>query len=252
MKPNKGIYFSNGVVGYPLLFVLIIWIVYWVETRFGFNLNDFGIYPNTIVGLRGVLFGPFIHGSLDHLFNNSVPLFALSAALFYFYRSIRWRVLIFGLLITGICTWIIGRPANHIGASGVVYMLAAFLFFKGILSKHYQLTALSLAVVFMYGGLLWYVFPIDSKISWEGHLSGFFVGLVFAFIFKESEIKNTKYKWQEEDFNEADDPFISQFDDDGNFIENKPEETIETIETTSTRSVKIIYSYRPSDNLKKK
>lgn len=260
MKQRGGLYFSNDVIVYPLLIVLFIWIVYWFETMYSFNFNYLGIYPREVIGLRGIILAPFIHGSLEHLFNNSVPFFALTAALFYFYRNVRWRVLILGLLLTGLCTWLIGRPSNHIGASGVVYMLTAFLFFRGIFSKNFQLTALSLVVVFLYGGLLWYLFPVDPKISWEGHLSGFFVGLLFAFIFKENTVEQSKYRWQENDFNEAEDPFIKQFDEDGNFIEIKqgevenvcevnnissPSKPVDSLSQTGN-SVTIVYNYRPT------
>lgn len=218
MSNKNPLHFSPEVIGYPLLFVMSLWVVFWIESRFGINFNKFGIYPRTSQGLVGILFGPFIHGGLQHIFNNSAPLFVLSTALFYFYRSIRWKVLFFGLILTGIATWIIGRPSLHIGASGVVYMLVAFLFFKGIFSKQFQLTALALVVVFLYGGLLWFLFPIDPKISWEGHLSGFFVGLLFAFLFKGVPLENKKYEWEKEDFEPENDPFLKQFDEDGNFI----------------------------------
>ncbi|MCW8980225.1 MAG: rhomboid family intramembrane serine protease [Altibacter sp.] len=224
MATKNQLYFSNEVIGYPILFVGILWIVFWAEMRFGWNFNFLGIFPQRLEGLRGVVFGPMVHSSLKHLFNNSVPLLVLTTALFYFYRSIRWKVLVFGLLITGVLTWLIGRPALHIGASGVVYMLAAFLFFKGVFSKQFQLTALAFIVVFLYGSLLWYVFPIDPKISWEGHLSGFAVGIVFAFLFKEHPITNKKYEWEQQDYNEEDDPFLKHFDENGNFIEQLPEE----------------------------
>lgn len=239
------------VVGFPLLFVLALWIVFWVEIRFGFHLNKFGIYPQKISGLIGVVAGPFIHGSLKHLFNNSIPLLVLTTALFYFYRNIRWKVLLYGLLLTGILTWIIGRPAVHIGASGVVYMLVAFLFFKGILSKQYQLTALALIVVFLYGGLWWYVFPIDPKISWEGHLSGFFVGILFSFLFKSVPIENKKYEWERDDFDPDKDPFMQQFDAEGNFIgppkpatetKDEPQESLDS--TNEETGFRIIYTVR--------
>ena len=158
MSRNKGLYFSLDVITYPLIIVFAFWLVFWAEVRFGWNFKYLGIYPQKVEGLRGVIFGPFIHGSLKHLFNNSAPMIVLTTVLFYFYRDMRWKVLIIGTLMTGILTWFIGRPALHIGASGIVYMLAAFLFFKGIFSKRFQLTALSLVVVFLYGGLLWYVF----------------------------------------------------------------------------------------------
>src|SRR5690554_3363625 len=248
MPEKNHLEFSPEVIGYPLLFVLLLWIVFWVESRFGVNFNKFGIYPRTAEGLVGIFSGPFIHGSLKHIFNNSVPLFVLSTALFYFYRNIRWKILFFGLILTGLATWAIGRPSLHIGASGVVYMLVAFLFFKGIFSKQFQLTALALIVVFLYGGLLWYVFPVDPKISWEGHLSGFFVGLLFAFLFKSIPIQNKKYAWQSADFDEKNDPFIRQFDDNGNFIgppkETPPKE--ESLQNIAAPNIKVTYTFKES------
>ena len=132
MSKKEGLSFYPGVIYGPLLFVLSIWVVYWAEIRFGWRFTNYGIYPQRIEGLRGILFGTFIHGGLQHLFNNSIPLFVLSASLFYFYRKIKWKVLLVGLFLTGLLTWSIGRPSYHIGASGIVYLLASFLFFKGI------------------------------------------------------------------------------------------------------------------------
>ncbi|WP_339701696.1 rhomboid family intramembrane serine protease [uncultured Marixanthomonas sp.] len=227
MSKKEPLSFYPGVIYGPLLFVLTIWVVYWAEIRFGWRFTTYGIYPQRIEGLRGVLFGPFIHGGLQHLFNNSVPLFVLTASLFYFYRKMKWSVLLGGLLLTGLLTWFIGRPSYHIGASGIVYLLASFLFFRGVFSKKYQLIALSLVVVFLYGSLLWYVFPIDTKISWEGHLSGFLVGLVFAFFFKEDKIPEKKYDWQRDDYNPEEDKFLQHFDEEGNFIEITEEPNID-------------------------
>lgn len=253
MKQKKALYYSPDVILYPLLFVMFIWIAFWLELRFHLKFLRWGIYPLKVEGLRGILFAPFIHGDLKHLFNNSVPLFALSTALFYFYRNIRWKVLLWGALLTGVLTWIIARPAMHIGASGVVYMLAAFLFFKGIISRRYQLTAISLIVVFMYGGLLWYLFPVDPKISWEGHLSGFLVGIVLAFILKQKSIENKKYAWEQEDYNPEEDKFLQHFDEDGNFIEKLPEESIDTNESVSNTethpiTIRYVLKQKPKEN----
>ncbi|MDT0675646.1 rhomboid family intramembrane serine protease [Autumnicola musiva] len=216
--------FSPGVVAYPVIFVLTIWIVFWFEIKFGYDFNNFGVYPRTFEGLRGILFSPFIHGSMKHLFNNTIPLFVLSMALFYFYRKISWQILIYGLLLSGLMTWIIGRPSNHIGASGLIYVLAAFLFFKGIFSKHYRLIALSLIVVFLYGGMLWYVTPIDPEISWEGHLSGLVAGLFLSIVYRKNIVKVPKYEWERPEFKEEDDEFMRHFDENGNFIEKLPGE----------------------------
>ena len=238
-KSNK-LYFSPDVIIYPLVLVLLMWIVFWAEIRFNWDFNFLGINPRKVSGLPGIILGPFIHSNLKHLFNNSVPLLVLTTSLFYFYRNLRWKVLIYGLLLGGLITWLIGRPAVHIGASGVVYMLAAFLFFKGIFSKQYQLTALSLVVVFLYGGLLWYLLPIDPKISWEGHTAGFVVGLVFALIFKEIPIENKKYDWEKDDYNPDEDDFLKQFDENGNFIEKAPEEEPDM----EHQPIRVIYTLR--------
>jgi len=229
LKQKEPFIFTPGVLGYPLAFVLLIWIVFWAEIRFGFDFTRFGVYPRRIEGLRGVIFSPFIHSDIKHLFHNTIPLFVLSLSLFYFYRKLSWKILFLGILLSGILTWIIGRPSYHIGASGVIYLLAGFLFFKGIFSKHYRLVALSLIVVFLYGGLLWYIAPIDPKISWEGHLSGLVSGLFFAIIFKQHIAVAPKYDWEQETFREEDDPFMRHFDENGNFVEHPEEEESEYI-----------------------
>jgi len=216
--------FSTGVIGYPLLFVLLIWVVFWFEIRFNFDFNHFGIQPRTLKGLRGILLSPFIHSDIKHLFHNTIPLFILSMALFYFYRSISWKVILVGLFLTGLMTWGIGRPANHIGASGIIYLLASFLFFKGIFSKYYRLIALSFIVVFLYGGLLWFIVPVDPKISWEGHLSGLLVGLLLALVYKQKIVRQPKYEWEKEGYNSENDEFMSHFDENGNFIERIKED----------------------------
>ena len=245
-QSSESFVFSPGVIGYPILFVLIIWIVFWVEIRFGLDFNNFGIRPRTFEGLRGILFSPFIHGDIKHLFNNSIPLLVLSTALFYFYNNISWKILLFGILLTGLLTWGIGRPSNHIGASGVIYLLASFLFFKGIFSKYYRLIALSLIVVFLYGGLLWFVVPVEPGISWEGHLSGLITGFLFALIYKEKIEIQPKYEWEKPEYKEDNDPFMKHFDENGNFVENLPEveESIEdAVEKDTRESQKIVYQY---------
>lgn len=221
MSSQEHFKFSNGVIVYPILFVLAIWTVFWFEIRFGHDFSDFGVYPQKLKGLLGIVFSPFIHGDIKHLYHNTIPLFILSAALFYFYRPIAWKVLGFGILLSGLITWFIGRPAYHIGASGLIYVLFSFTFFKGILAKHFRLIALSLGVIFVYGSLVMYALPIQDDISWEGHLSGLIAGLVFALIYKREIAEPKKYAWEKEDYNEDEDEFLKHFDEDGNFIEQK-------------------------------
>ncbi len=225
MSNRKQFQFTIGVIAYPIFFVLIIWSVMSFETQFNVNFNKYGVYPLTLKGLRGIFLSPFIHGSIEHLYHNSMPLFILTMALFYFYRPIAWKVLFWGILFSGFITWCIGRPSNHIGASGLIYVLVSFTFFKGIFAKHYRLIALSLLVVFLYGSMVWYVMPIKQGMSWEGHLAGLITGVLFAFIFKNKIAKPKKYDWEKDSYNEDEDPFLKHFDEDGNFIESiEPEE----------------------------
>ena len=229
MNSQEEFKYSTGVVGYPIAFVMLIWVIFWFEVRFNYSFNNYGVYPRTFEGLRGILFSPFIHSDIEHLYHNSIPLFVLSSALFYFYRNISWKVLGYGILLSGFLTWCIGRPSFHIGASGLIYVLMSFILFKGIFAKHFRLIALSLVVVFLYGSMIWYVFPIKENMSWEGHLSGLIVGIIFALFFRKSIAKPRRYAWEQEDYNEDNDPFLKHFDEDGNFIEN-----IEEIEEEST------------------
>ena len=224
MNKEEHFKFSNGVVAYPILMILMIWIVFWVEVRFGLNFSKYGIYPLDIKGLRGILLSPFIHGDIQHIYHNTIPLFVLSMALFYFYRPIAWKILFFGILISGFLTWCIGRPSFHIGASGLIYVLVSFIFFKGVFTKYFRLIALSLLVVFLYGSMIWYVFPVEEHVSWEGHLSGLITGLGFALYFKKKIPKAKKYQWEEENYKADDDPFLKHFDENGNFIEHSDQE----------------------------
>ncbi|WP_370477904.1 rhomboid family intramembrane serine protease [Tamlana flava] len=220
MKTQSHFKFSTGVVAYPISLVLLIWLVFWFEVRFGYNFSKYGIYPQTLKGLRGVVLSPFIHGSIKHIYHNTVPLFVLSVALFYFYRAIAWKVMVYGILLSGFLTWCIGRPSYHIGISGLIYVLISFTFFKGVFAKHFRLIALSLLVVFLYGSMIWYTLPIEEGISWEGHTAGLITGFLFALIFRKQVAKPKKYVWEQENYNEDDDPFLKHFDKDGNFIEN--------------------------------
>ncbi len=223
---DKNIKFTPAVLGLPLFFVLFLWVVYWLEIRYDFDFVENGIYPRTFSGLQGVVFSPFIHADLSHLYNNSLPLLVLVAALQFFYAKQSASVLFFGILISGIGTWSIGRPSFHIGASGLIYVLFSFIFFKGIFTKYYRLVALSLTVIVVYGGMVWYVFPNpeasgDEIVSWEGHLAGLITGLMLAVLYKTPEYeqnKIVKYDWEHPDYDASQDKFMQRFDENGNFV----------------------------------
>ena len=128
-----------------------------------------------------------------HLFNNSIPLFVLSLCLLYFYEKVSKSILIYGTILTGLLTWIIARESYHIGASGVVYLLFSFVFFSGVFKNHFRLIAVSLVTIFLYGSMVWLVFPTEERISWEGHLSGFITGIVLAFVYRKRGIVKQSY-----------------------------------------------------------
>lgn len=216
MKDKHNFTFSTSTLAIPLYFVLSLWIVYWFEVKNGYNFNTFGIYPRTLGGLKGILFSPFIHGDIKHLYHNSIPLFVLFFCLLYFYKRIAFKVFFYGVLLTGAFTWIIARPSFHIGASGIIYLLFSFIFFSGIIRKNFRLVAVSLMIIFLYGSMVWYLLPVEEGISWEGHLSGFLVGLLFAFVFKSSGPQAYKYDWEKENYQP--DAFDQHFDEDGNFV----------------------------------
>ncbi len=184
------------VIGFPLYFVLVLWIVFWIEGTYNLYLTKYGLYPRTLSGLKGIVFSPFIHSGVKHLFNNSLPLFILLTSLFYFYKKIAFKVLLYGAFLSGLLTWVIARDAYHIGASGIVYLLFSFILFSGLIRKYYRLIAVSLIVIFLYGSMIWYILPTKEEISWEGHLSGFIVGLLFTFIYKNHGPKPLQYDWE--------------------------------------------------------
>jgi membrane associated rhomboid family serine protease len=187
----------------PGIFISMMWLVKISELLLDTDLSGWGIYPLTVKGLSGVFFSPFIHSDFSHLFNNSLPLFFLATALFYFYSEVALKVFSWTWFLTGMLVWFAGREAWHIGASGLVYGLASFLFFSGIIRRHFRLIALSLLIVFLYGSMVWGIFPgVYKNVSWESHMLGFFSGLFLAVLFRNEGPQQPVYEWLEEDEDE--------------------------------------------------
>lgn len=170
---------------FPGLFLLIIWAVKFYEVSMEVSFVEAGVYPRRFSGLKGILFSPLIHGDWKHLLDNSMPVFLLSLALFYFYRDIAYKIWFLIYFIGGILLWGIGRQAYHIGASGLIYGLAAFLFLSGVIRKVRSLMAISLLVVFWYGSMVWGLLPFDFKVSFEAHITGAVAGILLAIIYMD-------------------------------------------------------------------
>jgi membrane associated rhomboid family serine protease len=196
---------------FPFLLVFIMWAVRIVETVGGYDFAFLGIYPLKWQGLIGIITTPFIHSGFSHLAANSVPMIVLGSALFYFYKDIAFRILIMIWIFTGFWVWVGGRESYHIGASGIVYGLAAFILVSGIIRRHTGLMAMALVVVFLYGSLIWGIFPEffpHENISWESHLFGLIAGISLAIFYRKEGPQSKKYSWEleeeEDEGNEGD------------------------------------------------
>jgi membrane associated rhomboid family serine protease len=204
-EEKRKLYYS---LFFPVVFLLVIWTVGIVEYLTGASFARYGLFPRSWEGLIGIITSPLIHGDFNHLFANSAPLFVLGASLFYFYRSIALRVFLLIWLFSNIWLWGMGREAYHIGASGLVYGLAAFLFVSGLIRKEPRLMAISMFVAFLYGSFIWGIFPElfpDKNISWEGHLMGMLAGVIFAIYFRRKGPQKKKYSWEFEEEDDDDD-----------------------------------------------
>ncbi|MCL3781403.1 rhomboid family intramembrane serine protease [Prolixibacteraceae bacterium JC049] len=188
----------------PCVMVGLLWLIKLAEVTFDFQLTFLGVYPLHWKGVGGILTSPLIHSNFDHLIANSVPLFILSFSVIYFYRNLSYRIIGLTYIISGLMVWLGARPAWHIGASGVVYGLAAFLFFSGVLRNQIRLLTIAFIVVFLYGSMFWGIFPLKPDISWEGHLWGGVAGLILALFYRNSGPVRKKFQWEMEEEDEDD------------------------------------------------
>ena len=190
---------------FSAIVLIIIWSVKIFEIVFDYDFTEYGVLPRKFNGLIGILFSPLIHSDVNHLLSNSLPVIILCLLIFNFYSQIAKKIFIYLNFISGLWLWCIGRESFHIGASGLIYAMASFLFFSGILRKNSQLSAVALLVIFIYGGLFWGLFPILKNVSWEGHLTGFIAGILVSFIFRKDGPKRKKYNWEIEEDLEVND-----------------------------------------------
>jgi len=161
-----------------LLMVGLLFLVLAAEVVFRLPLNHYGIVPRTQMGLTGILFSPLLHANLNHLLANAIPLFVLLFILLSDRQYHPFRTLALIWMASGFGTWLIGRGhAVHIGASSIIFGLAAFLIVAGFLIKSWRSAALAIIVFVCYGGIFYGVLPQAGPISWEGHLCGAVAGV---------------------------------------------------------------------------
>lgn len=193
---------------WPVYAVGLLWVIHAVQFLSGLDFGYFGVYPRTIFGLRGVLFSPLIHGDWGHLLANTPPLFALSAMILFFYRKVALPSMTIIYFLSGLAVWGFGRSVFHIGASGVIYGLVAFVFFSGIFRRNLKAITLALIVLMYYGSMFLGILPGQDGISWESHLLGAVVGVLVAFLYRKEREEDEKPKR----YSYEDDPKLLQQD----------------------------------------
>ena len=174
-----------------LIFIGILWGIKIFDTIVPIDLSNFGIVPRTIRGLAGILFAPFLHANYFHLMSNTIPAFVLLLVLILFYKKESPIVILLSIVMGGALVWIFGRSASHVGISGLIYSMAAFLITAGFIKKDIKSLLLSIVIIVLYGGLIWGIFPGRFWISWEGHFFGAIVGVVIAFYLFRKKDDNT-------------------------------------------------------------
>jgi len=175
----------------PVILILIMLVIHIVKQFTDFEFIYWGIFPRKLYGLKGILTAPLIHGSWKHLFSNAVPFLSLLGVSMYFYRIVAVRGLVMIWILTGGAVWLLGNffdnetgNFSHIGASGVVYGLVAFVFWNGVFVKSRESIVLALLVLVLYGGMFAGILPDQPGISWESHLFGGLLGIFTAYFYK--------------------------------------------------------------------
>lgn len=162
--------------------VALMWAVEILDLfLFRGRLDAYGIRPRNFVGLRGILFSPFLHGGLGHLIANTIPFLTLGWLIMLRETSDFFSVTVITMLVSGFGTWLTGSPYSiHIGASGLIFGYFGFLLLRGYFERSFAAILFSLFVGLLYGGMIWGVLPLQYGISWQGHLFGFIGGALAA------------------------------------------------------------------------
>lgn len=222
---------------FPLCFLAVIWLVFFFDTKFNLYLTNYGTSPRTIKGLIGIITSPFLHSNLEHITGNSLPLLILGMLTFNFYRPIAWGSFLWIFFMSGIWLWVGGRNdaegnVHHIGASGLIYGSALFLFFSGVFRKHRPLMVISALVAFLYGSMMYGIFPLQPDVSWEAHLFGAISGVLVAYNYRKEGPQKQEVIWE---------------DDDVDFEAEEKAEEEAYKKMLEQNNIQIHYHYKPKD-----
>lgn len=194
----------------PIALIIVMYALMWIQWYFSISLTFLGVHPLHKDGLIGIFTSVFIHGSWGHLLGNTIPFFIFASGLYYFYPKISNKILIGLWLTSGLYLWLFARDNWHIGASGLVYSLAFFHIVISIIQREMRLTAFSMLIIFLYGSMLWGFFPEffpKENISWQGHLMGAIVGVIFALFFYKQAPTSEEFFTDEDENDDEEDPY---------------------------------------------
>ena len=182
-------------------FTAVLWLIKIVEVTLGANLARYGVYPGQPDGITGIIWAPLIHTSFSHLLANTAPLLLLGTALLYGYPRSAKIVIPAVYLGSGLGVWLFARDAFHVGASGLTFGFMSFVFTVGVLRWDKRATVLSLIVFFLYGGMIWGIFPSKPEISFESHFFGAMIGIVLALLLRNYDPypPEKQYSWEEDE-----------------------------------------------------
>jgi membrane associated rhomboid family serine protease len=166
--------------GWILGFVILIWALELVNLALGHRLCAWGIRPRTAAGLPGILLSPFLHCGLDHVLLNTMPFIVLGWLVILRGTRAFLRLSLFIILLGGAGIWLFGRPAHHVGASGLIFGYFGFLVARAWVERSLGSVLVAFLTILLYGSILWGVLPVYARISWEGHLFGLLAGILAA------------------------------------------------------------------------
>lgn len=182
-----------------LAFVGVLWLIQLSNWALDLGPEDFGVRPRDVSGAVGILFAPLLHAGFEHLISNSLPLIVSGTTLLYLYPNSAGWVLPMVYLGPGLAVWLFGRSSVHLGASGLVYGLVSYILVAGLIRHDRRAVASSLMICFMYGALVWGIFPIETGVSWETHLAAAVIGAILAVALRRRDVAPPKrYSWEDE------------------------------------------------------
>ncbi len=198
--------------------VVLIWGFFLYHRLFFIDIRAWGIFPRATWSLHDIFTAPLTHGDIYHLISNTFPLFVSMGIIFYFYRRVAWQAFLSIYVLTGIAMWAFAdlffgeTKSVHIGASGVIYGLVAFIFWTGIFRRNFRSVILALVVLFLFQGMFAGISPAleAEQISWEGHLLGALSGILVAWLLRrkvEPDEAPSRYSY-EDDLDVRTTPFL--------------------------------------------